>query len=232
VTLSTDPGRKESMRNQKRHRLLIIFLCLFFVVLSIFIFRERILRSLGELIVQDETAKASDAVIVLNTGLEYYPRLIEAADLYRERLAEWVVINGNRKDEVLRSLEKKGLTRCCPWDEESLRILTMLGVPREKVISISVEDAYDTVSEATAVGEEIIRQGWGRIIITTSKYHSRRAHYIWKTMFGDQLTIYTVPAKSDPFNPSDWWKDGRQIRWVMTEYGAWIYYWWKKFKEI
>lgn len=219
------------MVQKTRRRFFIIFLFLFFIVLLISVFGGRILCVLGEFIVYDEKTAASDAVVVLNTGLEYYPRLIEAADLYREGLAQRVVINGNRKDDVLRSLETKGFTRCCPWYEDSLRILTMFGVPRERVISLSVEDAYDTVTEAAAVGEEIIRQGYGRIIITTSKYHSRRAHYIWTRMFGDKLSIYTVAAKTDPYEPRGWWRDGRQIRWVMAEYGAWIYYWWKKLRE-
>ena len=220
------------MNHKKKKRLLFIVVALLVVGILGYLFKGKVLIGLGEFIIHQEEAKPSDAVIVLNTSLEYYPRLIEAADLYHKGLVEWVVINGNRKDDVLRKLEKKGFIRCCPWYEESFRILAMLGVPREKVISISVEDAYDTMTEAAAVGEEIIRQGWRRIIITTSKYHSRRAHFIWKRMFGDQITIYTVTAKTDPFNPNGWWKDGRQIRWVMTEYGAWIYYWWKKFKEI
>ena len=132
---------------------------------------------------------------------------------------------------MLRSLEGVGFTRCCPWYEESLRILEMFGVPRERVLSISVEDAYDTVTEASAVGKKIIRHGYGSIIITTSKYHSRRAHYIWTKMYKDKFAIYTVAAKADPFDPEAWWKEGRQIRWVMAEYGAWVYYWWKKFQE-
>jgi len=32
---------------------------------------------------------------------------------------------------------------------------------------------------------------------------------------------------TDPYDPGSWWRNGRQIRWVMAEYGAWIYYWWK-----
>ena len=33
--------------------------------------------------------------------------------------------------------------------------------------------------------------------------------------------------KDDPFNPKAWWKEGRQIRWVLSEYGAWFYYYWQ-----
>jgi uncharacterized SAM-binding protein YcdF (DUF218 family) len=128
---------------------------------------------------------------------------------------------------VLRSLEEKGFQRCCPWYAESLRILSMFGVPKDQVISISAEDAYDTVSEAEIVGTEILQKEFTKIIITTSKFHTRRARFIWNKRFGDALSIRSVSAKTDPYDPKGWWKEGRQIRWVLAEYGAWIYYWWK-----
>lgn len=190
-------------------------------------FSGSILSKVGQSLVLNEKPTHSDAVVVLCVGVEYYPRLIEAAELFREGFARKVVINGNRKTDVLRSLEKKGFEKCCPWYENSLRILSMLGVPREKVVCISAEDAYDTVSEAQVVGGKLIGQGFTSIIITTSKFHSRRAHFIWTKMYTNQMSICSVSAKMDPYEPQGWWKEGRQIRWVMAEYGAWIYYWWK-----
>ena len=41
----------------------------------------RVLRTVGRFPVRSDAAKASDAVVVLNTGVEYYPRLMEAARL-------------------------------------------------------------------------------------------------------------------------------------------------------
>jgi uncharacterized SAM-binding protein YcdF (DUF218 family) len=104
----------------------------------------------------------------------------------------------------------------------------MGGVPRENIIWISAEDAYDTVSEAQAVGRELLRHQLAKIIITTSKYHTRRARFIWQNMYENQLTVAMISAKSDPYDPNNWWKDGRQVRWVLAEYGAWFYYWWKE----
>ena len=196
-----------------------------------YFFREKALCALGEWVVLDDKATPSDAVVVLNTGPEYFPRLIEAADLYRKGLTDQIIINGNRKTDVLRQLEAKGFRPSCPWNEDSIRILSMFGVPRKKIISVSIEDAYDTTTEAEAVGKVIMGRGYNRIIITTSKYHTKRAHFIWTRMFGDKLSLYMVAAKTDPYNPKGWWREGRQIRWVMAEYGAWIFYWWKSLRE-
>lgn len=181
----------------------------------------------GRWLVLDEEPVASDAIVVLNTGVDFYPRLIEAAGLYKKGYAEKVVINGNRKTDVLRSLEARGFKPCCPWYEDSIRILGILGVPRQNVVTASAENAYDTVSEARAVGGELVRMGYGNVMVTTSKSHTRRAAFIWKKLFGETLTVRTVAAVEDPYDPAGWWKKGRQIRWVLSEYGAWIYYWWK-----
>jgi uncharacterized SAM-binding protein YcdF (DUF218 family) len=203
-----------------------------FILLLIVIFSGTILRTMGRLIVVDENPPQADAVVVLNSGIEYYPRLIQAADIYQHGLVRNVVINGNRKTDNLRELEAKGFKRCCPWYADSVRILTMFGVPEDKIIWISAEDAYDTVSEADTVGKEMIRRNFTKVIITTSKYHTRRAKFIWKKMYETQLTVVMVSAKTDPYDPDNWWKDGRQIRWLLAEYGAWVFYWWKEVTGI
>ena len=177
--------------------------------------------------VVDEAPVPSEAAVVLFTGVDWYPRLMEAAELYKQGFAKKVVINGNRKTEVLKDLEARGFQRCCPWEENGLRILELLGVPREDVMAVGAEDAYDTISEARAVGRALTEAGVTRIILTTSRYHTRRARYIWKRVYPKRFRICTKAAHEDPFSPRGWWKDGRQIRSVLAEYGAWAYFLWK-----
>ncbi|MFC1577566.1 YdcF family protein [Thermodesulfobacteriota bacterium] len=202
------------------------------LMVFVIIISGALFRIMGDMIVADEKASPADAVVVLNTGIEYYPRLIQAADLYRQGLAVNVVINGDRKTDTLRDLERKGFKTCCPWYADSVSILAILGVPEDKIIRISNQDAYDTVSEADVVGRELIKRKWTSVIITTSKYHTRRAKFIWQKMYKKRITIFMVSAKTDPYDPDNWWKDGRQIRWVLAEYGAWLYYWWKEITEL
>ncbi len=198
------------------------------LVLLFWLFSGFILTRVGRFLICNQKPFAADAVVVLSTGVEYYPRLMEAADLFRKGFARKVVINGNRKTDVLRELEKRGFEKCCPWHEETVRILEVLGVPRKDVLPINAEDAYDTVSEAKIVGRQLMERGFKRLIITTSKSHTCRAYHIWSSMFKGEMFICTVSAKTDPFDVNGWWKQGRQIRWVLAEYGAWIYYGWKE----
>ena len=215
------------MAQAKKQKRAIVILALVAVLAVLLAASGRLLTFLGAFLVADSPPpETADAVVVLNTGMAYYPRLMEAASLYREGVVKTVVINGNRKTAALRDLEKMGFVACCPWYEERVRILELLGVPRPSIVTISAEDVYDTISEAKAVGEEIHGRGLSRLIITTSKSHTRRARYIWRRTWHEEYTLTMVAARNDPYTPGGWWKEGRQIKWVLSEYGAWLYLHW------
>ncbi|MGD9212614.1 MAG: YdcF family protein [Desulfobacteraceae bacterium] len=194
--------------------------------LILILFSGPLLTRIGNIPVVDDSLIHADAVVVLYTGVEYYSRLVEASRIFKTGLVKWVVINGNRKSNVLREIEEKGYTPGCHWAENYLRILELYGVPRAAVIAVDAEDAFDTISEAQKVGKVIMEKDIRHIILTTSKFHTRRARHIWRSLFAKEMTITAAAAKSDPYTPAGWWKQGRQIRWVMMEYGAWGYYLW------
>ncbi|MFC1684446.1 YdcF family protein [Pseudomonadota bacterium] len=183
-----------------------------------------LLPALGTFLVTDMPPREADAIVVLNTGIDYYPRLIEAAQLVKEGYASRVVINGNRKSPILRELEAAGFTPTIPWDTDRRRILNMLGVTDERILSVSVEDAYDTISEAKGVAPSLRQQGFKRLLIVTSRFHTRRAGYIWSRLFDNDHVIIPVAARKDPFNPQGWWQEGRQIKQLLAEYGGWLFY--------
>jgi uncharacterized SAM-binding protein YcdF (DUF218 family) len=177
------------------------------------------------LVVSDELLRI-DAAVVLSTGVDYYSRLIEAARLFRDGRVDWVVINGDRKSDSLRRLESLGFQPAATWDENSLRILELLKVPRTQVIAVSAPDVYDTVSEARVVGSVLLDRGFHDVAVTTSKFHTRRARHIWSNLYAGRLTVAVSPAAEDPYDPATWWRDGRQIRQTLSEYGGWLFYWW------
>ncbi|MFQ5918260.1 MAG: hypothetical protein ACE5I0_10670, partial [Candidatus Binatia bacterium] len=110
-------NKKVTSFSSKLIRLVIILLV---AALVLYFLSERIMITVGEFLVRVDEPARSDAVVVLSTGIEYYPRLMEAAALFREGFAERVAINGNRKSEALRELERRGFQRCCPWYEDAV----------------------------------------------------------------------------------------------------------------
>ena len=94
---------------------LVLLLLAFLVVIH-----EKILTGIGSLLVVQDIPQKAEAAVVLYTGVDIYPRLIEAANLYKQVKAEKVVISGNRQSAVLRSLEKSGYDPPCKWYAEEL----------------------------------------------------------------------------------------------------------------
>jgi hypothetical protein len=185
---------------RKNRKTIYLGLIVLVLALALYVFSGTLLTSIGGFLVANDPPMQSDAVVVLNTGLEYYSRLIQAADLYKEGFVKKVVVNGNRKNDVLRKLERKGFQVCCPWYEESTRILGLLGVPREQIITISAENAYDTVSEAKAVGESLIQSGISRIItnpIRAAHATFGKAYFKTSYRFGSQLLVVILIHQVD-----------------------------------
>jgi uncharacterized SAM-binding protein YcdF (DUF218 family) len=198
------------------------------LIALLFFYRDQWLGYLGHSLIVDDPDATAEVAVVLATGVDYVPRLLQAAQLYREKRVKRVMINGNRKTDAIRKLEAQGYVPACKWYENSLRILEMHGVPRDKVWTVSAEDVFDTVSEAQTIRQSLLKNDIGSMIITTSKFHSRRARFVWRKVMGTDEGIYSSAAADDPFDPDSWWQDGRQVKQVMGEYGGMAYYVWKR----
>ena len=210
-------------------RKLVIAIAILVILISLlFFYRTEWLRYLGHSLVIDDPVATADVAVVLTTGVDYVPRLLQAAQLYREKRVKKVMINGNRKTDAIRKLEAQGFVPACKWYENSLRILEMHGVPRDKVWTVSAEDVFDTVTEAQTIRSFLLNNDVDSMIITTSKFHTRRARFVWRKVMGADQGIYSSAAADDPFDPDIWWQDGRQVKQVMGEYGGMAYYVWKK----
>lgn len=208
---------------QKRNRFFYIIVLL---IGSIFLLGKPVLTGMGKFLEETtEILHPADGAVVLSTGVDYTARLIEAAQLYEKGLAKKIIINGDRKSDILKQLEGQGYTTACHWSVHPISILKFLKVQEQDIIVVDAPDAYDTVSEAVITGAVLREQGLLKLIITTSRFHTRRAGYIWQSAFNEVFEIQVAAAQNDPFRPDTWWKNGRQVRQVLAEYGAWLYYW-------
>lgn len=188
-----------------------------------------ILAGLGNFLVNQQTLERADAIVVLNSGVDIYPRLEQAAELYNANYAPLVVINGNRKNQTIKDLETRGYRSAAPWDTERRHLLKFLGVKDQHIVSISAIDVYDTISEAQAVFPKLREMNVNKILLVTSSFHTRRADMIWKDVVGDEFKVVSVASDNDGFKPDQWWLQGRQIRWVLAELGGFFMFYKQKF---
>jgi uncharacterized SAM-binding protein YcdF (DUF218 family) len=105
------------------------------------------------------------------------------------------------------------------------RAVEALGVLESdfKMIGSGVASTFD---EAKVTRELTLEKGFESIIVATSKWHSKRTYYTFKSVFknDDHIKITIYPTKYDTFDADNWWKKESQTELVFGEYVRLIYY--------
>jgi uncharacterized SAM-binding protein YcdF (DUF218 family) len=144
-----------------------------------------------------------DVLVVLGGGS--YERPTRAASLFREHVAEQVIITGASDHEANRKRLIQG------------------GVPASAIL---IEPKADSTRENALFTIEMLRkQGARRVILVTSWYHSRRTLHCFRH-YAPELQFYSRPAYF-AFARSEWRIQG-MYRYIRKEYlklaGYWLFY--------
>jgi len=154
------------------------------------------------LVVQDPLQPAS-AIVVLGGQVPF--RAMEAAAIYRQGWAHEVWLTQrvvHPEDIALKRLGISALTE----DTYSEQVLERLGVPAGAIRRLD-ERVQNTADEVRLIDNEMRRISGSRVIIVTSKVHTRRVKVIWKMLNrGGPIAIVRF-ATSDPSDPDHWWHD-------------------------
>jgi uncharacterized SAM-binding protein YcdF (DUF218 family) len=166
------------------------------------------------LVVKDRLQPAR-SVVVLGGQLPF--RAAEAAALYNQGWARevWLTQGGIFAEDI--ALGRMQIDKP-PEHVYSQRVLERLGVPRD-AIRVLPERNVNTADEVRAVARELTATGGGRVILVTSKYHTRRVKIIWRALAGSRLDEVIVRyASDDPFQPRRWWRNTSDALLVSREW--------------
>lgn len=171
-----------------------------------------LLRPIGDyLIIQDKPKKVD--MIVTSSGADY--RTDYAIELYKQGFASKLFFTGGFSDKNQR-IEAE-------W---SRRLALDAGAPEDAVI-IDTSEVVSTYQEALRLRSYLdLHPGTiSTIMIVTDPYHTRRAKWAYKTVFGDQLKVRMVPVPFERTNLSKtWWKDAESRKMVWNEYVKLVFY--------
>jgi len=187
---------------QQRGGIVTTFVALLFLALlclAIYLARHPLMRLAGEGLVVEDQLEKSDAIILLSDDNFYADRATRAAELYRQSLAPTVVANG------VRLRPYAGISELMTHD------LVERGVPKERVVPFP-QDADNTREEAEALKGLVRQKGWKRVIIVTSNYHTRRARYIFRKVFPQDIKVAVASARDADFDPSNWYEHRRAVK--------------------
>jgi uncharacterized SAM-binding protein YcdF (DUF218 family) len=168
---------------------------------------------LGQWLVVADPLEPARAIVVLDGRVPF--RAMEAASLYREGLAPevWVTKGVRTADEL--ALDRLGVP-IVRGDAYNRMVLERLGVKRE-AIRLLGEGVWNTVDEVRLVAGELAREGGDRVIIVTSKVHSRRVRATWAAIVGVFPKAIVRYARDEPYGAGSWWRNTRDALDVSRE---------------
>jgi len=165
------------------------------------------------LVVTDPLPPSADAIVVLAGSIP--TRVLEAADLYRAGLAPRIVITRERLVRGETVLRARGVN--LPESDELARAaLEQLGVPAGAIVRLR-RRARSTESEARTVARYACSHRLRRLVIVTSRPHTRRARLIYRRALGD-VAVSVRPSRYDVFAATRWWHVRRDAKIVLYEY--------------
>lgn len=175
----------------------------------------------GRYLQHEDPLQKVDAVFVLaGTRLE---RPLEAVDLYREGYAPIIVLSPGRPEPVEQMVRGKGIA--FPTDSELVRdVMVQLGVPASAIVAT---DGYvdNTAEEANLLRAMVQARGWRRVMIVTSKYHTRRTGFAFRRgLDGTGATAIIHATRYDRSDPAHWWRYRPEVRFVGSEWQKLILY--------
>jgi uncharacterized SAM-binding protein YcdF (DUF218 family) len=210
-------GRTPSLQN-KLKRFLIRSAVVLAPILILILFG---LSRLGAfLVVEDPLAKA-DAIFVL--GGSRYERPLEAVELYKAGWAPRVTLNRQIADNGEVALMRRGVPYTREVDEQ-IEVMGRLGVPASAITILN--EANSTADEADTLYAIATRDRWTRVIVVTSKQHTRRARLVMRRrLSGTGVEVVMRGSRLDSADVDRWWTNRSTLRFTLFESQRLLAYW-------
>jgi len=172
-----------------------------------------LVAGLGHWLVTSDGLASARAIVVLGGHVPF--RAMEAARLYQAGWAREVwLTRGVVLDEVV-ALERLGI-EIVGEDAYNREVLERLGVP-PGAIRVLHPRVRNTADEVRLIAGEARRVGGDRVILVTSKAHSRRVRATWRAVVGEVPRAVVRYAPEDRYNPDGWWRRTRDALTVSRE---------------
>ena len=180
------------------------------------------LYQLGAFLYDEQPLQRADVIFVFaGTRME---RALEAADLYTEKYAPLIVLTEQVPDGGVEALARRGIA--LPTEAELSRdAMIKVGVPLDAIV-IAPGIHNSTGQEAQTLRSLARVRGWRRVIVVTSKFHTRRAGLAARRELRAQnVDVIARGSRYDPTDPAHWWRSRTGVRWTLLETQKLVGYW-------
>ena len=158
------------------------------------------IRGVGQWLVVQDALEPAQAIVVLSGRMPVRAR--EAAEIYRQGFAAqiWITRPASPEEE----LRQMGIGFV---GEEfyNQRVLIQLGVPTD-AIRVLDKPVINTEQEVLEISDALRQEGGSKVIVVTTKPHTRRVKAIWKRLVGNSPRLMVRYASQDGYDGAHWWR--------------------------
>jgi len=174
---------------------------------------------LGHWLVVADPLEPARAIVVLSGRVPF--RAMEAATIYKGGWAPevWLTKEARTAEEL--ALDRLGVP-VVRGEAYSREVLERLGVPSSR-IRLLEDGVRNTVDEMRVVARELGASE--RVILVTSKTHSRRVRATWVAIVGASPRAVVRHAVEEPYQSGAWWRNTRDALDVSREVFGLINVW-------
>jgi uncharacterized SAM-binding protein YcdF (DUF218 family) len=180
------------------------------LLILLFVFHPFILKKMANHLIFETPIDQVEVIVVL-TG-DNGTRLKKGIDLYKQELAPQILISGGDM-----FLDKNVVDYMAEYAQDQ-------GVPSENIILENA--ALSTFDNAQNTYELLKNLGYKKVILVTSKFHTKRTYKIFRKIYGDDIEI-SVTSAQDNIDYNNWWKNYEMAEKVLIEWGKTVIYWFK-----
>ena len=168
----------------------------------------------GRYLIVDDAVQPADAILVLAGSRA--DRWLEAVDLYKEQMAPHVLLSPGIVEPAEVKVREMGVR--FPAQVELVRdAMVQLGVPAS-AITVLPRAVDNTADEAAVTRPILLERGWSRLIVVTSKYHTRRTLFAFEREFdGTGVRVQVKGSRHDEVTADGWWRSRSDLRYVISE---------------
>jgi len=198
-------------------RWLIALVVLALGVGAVWVVRERLLISIGRLVVEETLPKPADlAVILANPPV---PAAEEAARLVQNGYVRRVLIFSWRTDTD-DILDQLGVAVPKPH-EVTVLVLRRMGVRSEAIRILSVVPS-GTNGFIRATAQYAHQCGFRSLMVITNRSHTGRTAKLMRGYLGNPSAVIMRALSRDPYHPERWWRDRESARELVAEPLRWL----------
>ena len=183
----------------------------------VFLFYIEGCRRAGVWLVNDDKKVHADVIVILMGSVS--DRLLQAIDLYHEKLADKIIFVETPNDSY-HELKVRGAD-FVSYTRQMRDAAIALGIPSDRIIVLP-GGAQSTQQEALIIKDYIINKSEvDTLMLVTSSPHIRRAKMIFKYVLKkteQPVCLLCSPNPYTKFNAEQWWKNKDDIETVLLEY--------------